>query len=59
MSAVIAREVSAWSVGPRQDNSPAGWLTLLRKGDYVEVQCSFNNWDFKVLRLAYFPGMPG
>ena len=56
---IVAREVSDSSVGPRQDSPPAGWLTLLSKSGYVEIQCSFNNWDFKVLQLAYFPGMPG
>jgi regulation of enolase protein 1 (concanavalin A-like superfamily) len=28
---------------------------LLRKGDYVEIQYSFDNNEFKMLRLAYFP----
>lgn len=44
---------------PRQDSPPAVWLTLLRKGDFVEIQYSFDNEDFKMLRLAYFPPTPG
>ena len=59
VSAVVTREVSDWSVVPRQDSPPAVWLTLLRKGDYVEIKYSFDNQDFKMLRLAYFPPAPG
>ena len=59
VSAVVTREVSDWSVVPRQDSPTAVWLTLLRKGDYVEIQYSFDNQDFKMLRLAYFPPTPG
>lgn len=59
VSAVVTREVSDWSVVPRQDSPAAVWLTLLRKGDYVEIQYSFDNKDFKMLRLAYFPPTPG
>lgn len=59
VSAVVTREVSDWSVVPRQDSPVAVWLTLLRKGDYVEIQYSFDNHDFKMLRLAYFPPSPG
>jgi len=59
VSAVVTREVSDWSVVPRQDSPKTVWLTLLRKGDYVEIQYSFDNKDFKMLRLAYFPPTPG
>jgi regulation of enolase protein 1 (concanavalin A-like superfamily) len=59
VSAVVTREVSDWSVVPRQDSPAAVWLTLLRKGDFVEIQYSFDNKDFKMLRLAYFPPTPG
>ena len=59
VSAVVTREVSDWSVVPRQDSPAAVWLTLLRKGDYVEIQYSFDSHDFKMLRLAYFPPAPG
>jgi regulation of enolase protein 1 (concanavalin A-like superfamily) len=59
VSAVVTREVSDWSVVPRQDSPAAVWLTLLRKGDYVEIKYSFDNHDFKMLRLAYFPPTPG
>ncbi len=59
VSAVVTRDVSDRSVVPRQDSPPAVWLTLLRKGDFVEIQYSFDNEDFKMLRLAYFPPTPG
>ena len=59
VSAVVTREVSDWSVVPRQDSPVAVWLTLLRKGDYVEIQYSFDNKNFNMLRLAYFPPTPG
>jgi regulation of enolase protein 1 (concanavalin A-like superfamily) len=59
VSAVVTREVSDWSVVPRQDSPPAVWLTLLRKGDYVEIKYSFDNQHFEMLRLAYFPPTPG
>ena len=59
VSAVVTREVSDWSVVPRQDSPPAVWLTLLRKGDYVEIKYSFDNKTFNMLRLAYFPPTPG
>lgn len=59
VSSVVTQEVSDWSVVPWQDSPKAVWLTLLRKGDYVEIQYSFDNKDFKMLRLAYFPPTPG
>ena len=59
VSAVVTREVSDWSVVPRQDSPAAVWLTLLRRGDYVEIQYSFDNKNFNMLRLAYFPPTPG
>lgn len=55
VSAVVTREVSDWSVVPRNDSPAAIWLKLLRKGDYVQIQYSFDNKDFNMLRLAYFP----
>jgi regulation of enolase protein 1 (concanavalin A-like superfamily) len=55
VSAVVTREVSDWSVVPRNDSPKSIWLKLLRKGDYVQVEYSFDNKDFKMLRLAYFP----
>jgi regulation of enolase protein 1 (concanavalin A-like superfamily) len=55
VSAVVTREVSDWSVVPRNDSPASIWLKLLRKGDYVEIRYSFDNKDFKMLRLAYFP----
>ncbi|WP_299467561.1 DUF1349 domain-containing protein [Mucilaginibacter sp.] len=55
VSAVVTREVSDWSVVPRTDSPKSIWLKLLRKGDYVEIRYSFDNKDFKMLRLAYFP----
>jgi len=55
VSAVVTREVSDWSVVPRNDSPKSIWLKLLRKGDYVQVEYSFDNKVFKMLRLAYFP----
>jgi regulation of enolase protein 1 (concanavalin A-like superfamily) len=55
VSAVVTRDVSDWSVVPRNDIPKSIWLKLLRKGDYVQIQYSFDNKDFKMLRLAYFP----
>jgi uncharacterized protein len=55
VSAVVTREVSDWSVVPRNDSPKSVWLKLLRKGDYVQIKYSFDNNDFKMLRLAYFP----
>lgn len=55
VSAVVTREVSDWSVVPRNDSPKSIWLKLLRKGDYVQVEYSFDNKAFKMLRLAYFP----
>jgi uncharacterized protein len=55
VSAVVTRDVSDWSVVPRNDSPKSIWLKLLRKGDYVQIQYSFDNKDFKMLRLAYFP----
>ena len=55
VSAVVTRNVSDWSVVPRNDSPPSIWLKLLRKGDYVQIEYSFDNKAFKMLRLAYFP----
>jgi regulation of enolase protein 1 (concanavalin A-like superfamily) len=55
VSAVVTRGFSDWSVVPRDDNPEAVWLRLLRKGDYVQVSYSFNQEDYLLLRLAYFP----
>lgn len=55
VSAVVTREVSDWSVVPRQDSPQTVWLKLLRKGDYVEINYSFDHEKYEMLRLAYFP----
>ncbi|WP_254070860.1 DUF1349 domain-containing protein [Pedobacter sp. L105] len=55
VSAVVTREVSDWSVVPRHDSPPSVWLKLLRKGDYVEIKYSFDQKNYDMLRLAYFP----
>ncbi|HEY0273459.1 MAG TPA: DUF1349 domain-containing protein [Chitinophaga sp.] len=55
VSAVVTREVSDWSVVPRHDSPTSIWLKLLRKGDFVQIRYSFNNQQFDMLRLAYFP----
>jgi len=55
VSAVVTREMSDWSVVPRHDSPAAVWLTLLRKGDFVEIKYSFDGKQYEMLRLAYFP----
>ncbi|MDR6197716.1 DUF1349 domain-containing protein [Siphonobacter sp. SORGH_AS_0500] len=55
VSAVVTREFSDWSVVPRHDSPPSIYLKLLRKGDYVQIEYSFDNQKFEMLRLAYFP----
>lgn len=55
ISAVVTREVSDWSVVPRHDSPESVWLKLLRKGDYVEIKYSFDETNYDMLRLAYFP----
>jgi uncharacterized protein len=55
LSAVVTREFSDWSVVQRNDNPSEVWFTLTRKNDFVEIKYSFNNQDFSMLRLAYFP----
>lgn len=55
VSAVVTREVSDWSVVPRHDSPKSMWLKMLRKGDYVQIEYSFDNKKFDMLRLAHFP----
>ncbi len=55
VSAVVTREFSDWSVVPRHDSPASIWIKLLRKGDYVQIEYSFDNQKFDMLRLAYFP----
>ena len=55
VSAVVTREVSDWSVIPRDDSPKSVWLKVLRKGDYAEIKFSFDGTNFEMLRLAYFP----
>lgn len=54
VSAVVTHKTSDWSVVPRTDNPAAIWLKLLRKGDYVQVEYSFDGAKYQMLRLAYF-----
>lgn len=54
VSAVVTHKTSDWSVVPRNDNPAAIWLKLLRKGDYVQVEYSFDGKKYQMLRLAYF-----
>ncbi|UEG52199.1 DUF1349 domain-containing protein [Mucilaginibacter daejeonensis] len=55
VSAVVTRDYSDWSVVPRTDSPRSIWLKLLRKGDYVQIEYSFDGSKYKMLRLAYFP----
>jgi uncharacterized protein len=55
LSAVVTREFSDWSVIQQSDNPAEVWFKLKRQKDYVEISHSFDNKDFAMLRLAYFP----
>lgn len=55
LSAVVTREFSDWSVVQRDDNPKEVWFKLKRENDFVEISYSFDNKDFAMLRLAYFP----
>ncbi len=55
LSAVVTREFSDWSVIQRTDNPSEVWFLLTRKNDFVEIKYSFDNQEFRMLRLAYFP----
>lgn len=55
ISAVVTREVSDWSVVPRTDSPESVWLQLTRKGDFVQIEYSFDAKKYQMLRLAYFP----
>lgn len=55
LSAVVTREFSDWSVVQRDDNPAEVWFRLKREKDFVEIAYSFDNKDFAMLRLAYFP----
>jgi regulation of enolase protein 1 (concanavalin A-like superfamily) len=54
VSAVVTHNVSDWSVVPRHDSPKSMWLSLLRKGDYVQIKYSFDGVKYDMLRLAYF-----
>lgn len=55
LSAVVTREFSDWSVVQRNDNPKEVWFKLKREKDFVEISYSFDNQEFAMLRLAYFP----
>lgn len=55
VSAVVTRGFSDWSVAPLKNNPASIWLKLTRQHDYVEIRYSFDNQNFDLLRLAYFP----
>lgn len=55
LSAVVTREFSDWSVIQRTDDPREVWFLLTRKNDFVEIKYSFDNREFAMLRLAYFP----
>lgn len=54
VSAVVTHKTSDWSVVPRHDSPAAIWLKLTRKGDFVQVEYSFDEQTYQMLRLAYF-----
>ncbi|GAA6624207.1 DUF1349 domain-containing protein [Scytonema sp. NUACC26] len=53
VSAVVTREFSDWSVVPLLQNPPSLWLRLYRRSATVEVQYSFDDRNYTMLRLAY------
>jgi uncharacterized protein len=55
VSAVVTRDFSDWSVCPYGNAPKTIYLKLIRQKDFVEIQYSFDNVSFKMLRLAYFP----
>lgn len=55
LSAVVTREFSDWSVVQRNDNPKEVWFKLTRQKDFAEISYSFDNQEFTMLRLAYFP----
>jgi uncharacterized protein len=55
VSAVVTREFSDWSVVPRMDSPESVWLRLRRKGNFVQIEYSFDGSKYDMLRLAYFP----
>jgi uncharacterized protein len=55
ISAVVTREVSDWSVAPRSDDPESICLKMRRKGDFVQIEYSFDSSRYNMLRLAYFP----
>jgi regulation of enolase protein 1 (concanavalin A-like superfamily) len=54
VSAVVTHNTSDWSVVPRHDSPKSIWLSLLRKGDFVQIKYSFDGVKYDMLRLAYF-----
>jgi regulation of enolase protein 1 (concanavalin A-like superfamily) len=55
VSAVVTSGFSDWSVVPCSNNAEAIRLKLLRKGDYVQIDYSFDGITYTMLRLAPFP----
>jgi len=55
LSAVVTREVSDWSVVPRDDSPASLWMRLQRFGDAVHISWSPDGQHWTMLRVAYFP----
>ena len=55
LSAVVTREFSDWNVVALDHSPESVWLKVLRKLDAVEISYSFDNVNYQLLRLAYFP----
>jgi regulation of enolase protein 1 (concanavalin A-like superfamily) len=55
ISAVVTRDVSDWSVIPRNDSPEFIWLRLQRHKDAVRIDYSLDHAGWSMLRLAYFP----
>ncbi|MBD2754173.1 DUF1349 domain-containing protein [Spirosoma validum] len=55
VSAVVTREFSDWSVCPQSHNPTSVYLKLIRQGDSVRIDYSFDDFTYQLLRMAYFP----
>ena len=55
LSAVVTREVSDWSVTPRNDSPGQIFLRLQRYKDAVHIAYSLDGNTWTMLRVAYFP----
>lgn len=55
VSAVVTREFSDWSVCSQPHNPETVYLRLTRQSDSIRIDYSFDDFNYQMLRLAYFP----